>query len=125
MSLRTQRNNTKEAILNGRFVEQILNKNAKSLDEKIKKVTSGFQSAFWNNRNYSVRDNILSYSHLPQHRFADMKTRQTKKGAIRKKHYQIHNRPIYGQANEMVRELTFGFKEALKGQLQQMDGKKL
>ena len=125
MNLRNQRNQTKEAILNGRFVEHVLNKNAKLLDANIKRGMADFQSAFWNQRNFNVSGNILAYTHLKQHRFADMKTRQTKHGRIRKKHYQIHNKPAFGVANEIVRELTFGFTDALKAQLMQFDGQKL
>lgn len=125
MSLRAQRNQTKGAILDGRFVDHVLSKNAKILDANIKKGMVGFQSSFWSQRNFNVSGNILAYTHLKQHRFADMKTRQTKHGRIRKKHYQIHNKPVFGIASEIVRELTFGFTDALKAELMQLDGQKL
>lgn len=127
MNLRNQRNQTKEAILNGRFVEYILNKHAKLIDADIqgKMNAFGFHSPLWKNRYFSVTKNVLSYTHLLQHRFVDMQTRQSKSGKIKKHSHAIHNRIMFGHAGEIVRELTFGFTQALKAQLMQFDKQKL
>ncbi len=127
MSLLTSRNKTKQAILEGRFISHVLEKNARNIDQEIKKRmnAAAFKSPFWRDRNFLTNGNVLSYAHLPQHRFVDMKTRQTKNGIIRKKQHAIHNRVLFGHANNIVRELTFGFTKSIKAQLQQFDGQKL
>ena len=80
-----------------------------------KEITSrGFESPSWGDRSFSVSDSVLSYQHLGRHRFVDIKTRNTKQGKKRKKNHPIHNRIIFGHYNNIVRELKYGFTEAIK-----------
>jgi hypothetical protein len=50
-----------------------------------------------------------------------MKTRQTATGPIKKDHYEIHNKPIYGQLSSLFRELSFGFTESIKAKFSKLD----
>lgn len=61
----------------------------------------------------------LSVSHAKRQRFLDMKTRKLKSGGtVRKKAYTIHNRELYGRLNNIIRQLSFGFTEAVKEKIQ-------
>lgn len=125
MNLREQRNNTHEAILQGRFITHVLQQAGKDMDADIIKRMSEFTSELWQNRDMSVNKNVLSYTHLRQHRFIDMKSRSTLRGKIRKKFYAIHNRPLWGHANEIVKQLTVGFTDGIREQMMQLDNTEL
>ena len=77
MSLQLSRVQTHDAVLEGRFVKMVLEENAKDIDEAIQKKTGSFNSAFWTNRNFSVKGTTLEYAHRKEFRFLDMKTRKT------------------------------------------------
>ena len=117
MSLLDNRSETRQAILKGRFIDSVLKKNGREINADIQKRmdAASFRSSFWSNRNFSTSNGVLTYSHLKQHRFIDMKTRQTANGIIRKKHYAIHNKVLFGHANNVIRELSFGFTQSVKG----------
>lgn len=121
MSLLEERKKTAEAIAKGKFVDHTLTKYSNELNADIQKRMSSFSSAFWNQRNFSVSGNVLTYTTKKVHRFADMKTRQTQNGVIIKKRYQIHNRPIFGHLNDIVRELNIGFTDAVKSQFMSLE----
>ena len=125
MSVLTERQQTAEAIAKGRFVRHVLQQEASNIDTVVKERMQSFSSSFWSNRNLAVSDNKLTYTTLKKHRFIDMKTRQTKNGAIKKKHHQIHNKPIFGHLNNIIRELNIGFTEAVKQQFMSLDNKTL
>ncbi|WP_372744271.1 hypothetical protein [Lutibacter sp.] len=121
MSLLEERQKTSNAILEGRFIAKVLNENAQEIDKAITAKISGFSSSFWSDRNFAVQNTTLVYTTKLQHRFLDMKTRQ-KNGTInRKKNYAIHNKPIFGHLNNIIRELNFGFTEAIKNDLTKLD----
>jgi hypothetical protein len=114
MSLLDERRKTADAIAKGTFVAHVLGEEARELDKDIKGRMNSFSSSFWNQRNLAVQNTTLTYTTLLQHRFADMKTRQTATGVIKKERHKIHNAPIYGRLNNIVRELSFGFTDAIK-----------
>jgi hypothetical protein len=122
MSLRQERNNKAEAILEGKFITYVLEREASDLDQDIKGRLGYFTSSFWQDRSMAVNNNTLTYLHLKQHRYVDMRTRDSLLGKRRKHFYNVHNRPLYGHANEIVKELTIGFTQGVKDQLMQMDG---
>jgi len=121
MSLQLSRKEAHEAVLKGQFVKMVLEENARDIDNAIQQKTAGFNSLFWKDRNFSVKGTTLEYSHRKEFRFLDMKTRKTKSGIINKKHYSIHNKPIFGHLNNIIRELHFGFTEAIKQEISQLD----
>ena len=121
MSLLQQRQKTADAIAEGRFIAHVLNEASNELDADIKQRMSSFTSAFWQQRNFNVNNNKLTYTTKKVHRFQDMKTRQTKNGVIKKKRTEMHNKPIFGHLNNIIRELNFGFTEAVKAQFKQLE----
>ena len=125
MSLRDQRNKTREAILEGRFISHVLSQESKDLDQDIGSKVANFNSSFWADRNFSVHENTMTYVHLKQHRFVDMKVRDSARGRKSKVFHNVHNRLLFGHANEIVKELTVGFTDGVRDQMMQMDGTQL
>jgi len=121
MSLLDERTKTANAIAEGRFIAQVLKDESAEIDTDVNSRMNGFNSSFWSKRNFAVNDNTLTYTTLKKHRFVDMKTRQTESGAIKKKRHEIHNKPIYGHLNNIVRELSFGFTESVKEKFSKLE----
>lgn len=121
MSILTERKKTAQAVAEGRFISHVLKEKSQDLDKDIKQRMSSFTSSFWAKRNFAINDNKLTYTTLLVHRFQDMKTRKTKEGFIKKKRTEMHNRPIYGHLNNIIRELSFGFTEAIKQQFLELE----
>lgn len=122
MSIRDQRNQNREAIYEGRFIKLVLERNAAEMDKQIEKVVSPFRSPFWSFRNFTVNDNVLEYDHAKELRFVNMRTRMTKTGIKRKKAYKTHNQPLFHSANDVVRELTVGYTDAVREEMMKLDG---
>lgn len=120
MALREERNKTREAIIEGRFITHVLTNEGQAMNTDIGKRVAGFSSALWDNRNFKVDDNRLTYTHLKQHRFLDMKNRTSKRGKRRKIQHAVHNKPLYGHANEIIKELTVGLTDAVREQMAQL-----
>lgn len=125
MSLQLNRKQYNEAVIEGRFVQMVLEENAKDLDAAISEKTAGFNSALWKDRNFSVKGTTLEYEHRKEFRFNDMKTRKTKSGVINKEHHSIHNKPIFGHLNNIIRELSYGFSESVKQDIYQLQKQNL
>ena len=128
------RRNTSTGIIEQRFITAKLNQMGKDILSESKREQKGFTSAKWNHVSVNTSDNTLTYEHLPQHRFVDMKTRNagnrtslTKKrlktGKIRKKFYPIHNKVIWSNKRFLVKELSFGFTDAVKKQFSDVEQK--
>ena len=115
MSLLQKRHDNARAIAEGKFIAITLKQEGAEINQAIDAAMSGFRSAFWRDKKMSViGGNTLEYRHKKQHRFNDMKTRESKsKGKIRKKRNIIHNKIIYGHLNNIARELSFGFTDAV------------
>lgn len=111
-------------ILKGRFITRVLKEQAKEINQaQVKYInTHGFNNADWiTDRNFTVEKSALHYVHSLKHRFVDMKTRNTKEGKKRKKAHPIHNRIIWGHYNNIITQLSFGFTEAVKQELRQLE----
>lgn len=121
MSLLQKRGDNREAILEGRFIKTVLERNGQNIDAEIDDTLSSFSSPFWGNRSFSVDENKLIYRHLAPHRFINMKTRATKTGVKRKKSYKTHNQPLYGHANEIVKDLVVGFTDSVRAEMMKLD----
>ena len=118
MDLLSQRSGgNKNSILEQRFIQQVLQESAGEMNDDMLKVmlNKGFtDAALLGNRSFNVNNNILSYTHLKRHRFIDMSTRKTKNTVVKKVSHPIHNRILYGNANNIVRKLSFAFTEKTK-----------
>lgn len=99
------------------FVEKVLKKRAGEIDADINKGMAGFSSDFWKDKNFTTSDVSLVYSHLPVHRFVDMKVRKVGGKRTPKKNHEIHNRIIMGQFAGIQAELTYGLTEQVKEEI--------
>jgi hypothetical protein len=123
MSLIDSRENFSDQILERRFIRKVLQGTSKDIDQAQRKYISGrgFENNDWNSgRSFTVSENELGYTHLKKHRFVDMKSRNTKTGKKRKKSHPIHNRIIWGHYNNVIKELHFGFTNAVKEELRNL-----
>jgi hypothetical protein len=125
MSIRENRNREYEAIIEGRFITHVLQKNSEEIDDDITKRVAEFGSPLWDKRSFGVNANTLTYIHLKQHRFVDMKSRKSLRGKRNKRSHAVHNKPLYGHANEIIRDLTVGLTQAVKDDMMRMDGTEL
>lgn len=118
MDLLAQRSGgNKDSILQERFIQKVLSEEAQDMDTEIMKVmmSRGFtDSSLLTGKNFNVNNGVLAYNHLQRHRFIDMNTRNTKSGKIKKVSHPIHNRILFGFANNIVRRLSFEFTDRTK-----------
>tara|TARA_R100001530_G_scaffold64646_1_gene46384 strand:+ start:60 stop:416 length:357 start_codon:yes stop_codon:yes gene_type:complete len=103
-----------EEILKGRFISRILREEGQNMEQAKLKVVSTFASRNNFAARYTNNDSTLTMTHPMALRFIDMKTRNTKKGKIRKKSHPVHNKIIYGHANNIVRRASFEYTSAMK-----------
>ena len=104
------------------FVQKVLKKRAQEIDADINKGMAGFSSDFWKDKNFTTSDVSLVYSHLPVHRFVDMKVRKVGGKRKPKKNHEIHNRIIMGQFVGIQGELTYGLTEQVKEEIKKEIG---
>jgi len=104
-----------------RFIKEELQKTADDIRKYSGQRMASFRSAFWNNRNFTATDNIMTYSHLAQHRFVDMRTRSKDGTRVKKKSHAIHNKVVMGNYAQLVRRLSFGFTEDVKQRLRSIE----
>jgi len=107
-------------LLEKRYVRQVLQEEGQNIyKEQTKRMgAAGFKSSrLYAKRRINVEENTLNYHHLAEHRFIDMKSRRTLKGTARKANHAIHNRILWGHANNIVRRVAFGFTQDVKAQM--------
>lgn len=119
-NLLENRSDSTDDILKGRFIRQVLARESKEIDTAQQKymTSRGFENENWySGRAFSVTNDQMDLVHLKKHRFVDMKTIMTKTGTHRKRPHQIHNRILWGHYNNIIREMAFGFTQAVKEQM--------
>jgi hypothetical protein len=124
MNLIETRENLSDQILERRFIRRVLQDTSKDIDQAQRSYMSsrGFEAQNWfSGRGFLASENSLQYSHLKKHRFVDMKTRNTPSGKVRKKPHPIHNKIIWGHYNNVIKELHFGFTNAIKEELRNLE----
>ncbi|MBW3519495.1 hypothetical protein [Flavobacterium sp. NKUCC04_CG] len=106
-------------ILKGRFIQRVFSETAVDIEKAQNQLMSerGFSNSDWGDRRFLVSDSALVYQHLGKHRFVDMRTRNTAQGKITKKSHPIHNKIIYGHYGNIVRELGFGYTDAVREEM--------
>ncbi|MBL87228.1 MAG: hypothetical protein CMO82_11280 [Winogradskyella sp.] len=123
MDLLNKRDTTQDNdVLEKRFIGHILKEEAEELDNYQQSLMSsrGFTtSSLYNNRGFQVlEDHKLQYTHPQVLRFIDMKTRSSKSGQTTKKiAHPVHNKPIYGMINNVLRRLQFEYTDKMKKML--------
>ena len=121
MDLLNDRKNDELPIFRA-FVQKVLKKRAQEIDADITKGMAGFSSDFWQDKNFTTSDVSLVYSHLPVHRFVDMKVRKVGGKRKTKKNHEIHNRIIMGQFAGIQGELTYGLTEQVEEEIRKEIG---
>ncbi len=124
MDLLKSRENFSDQIQERRFIRRVLQDTSKDIDRAQRSYISsrGFNNPNWNSgRGFTVTKNEMGYTHLKKHRFVDMKTRNSKNGKKRKKSHPIHNKIIWGHYNNVIKELHFGFTNAIKEELRNIE----
>lgn len=114
MDLLQTRTKTREALAEKAYIQKVLREEAVNIDQAMLEKATNFSADTMANRRFNVKDTTLIYEHEPKHRFIDMSKRNTKSGSIKKKNYAIHNRPIYGVFNNVIKRLHFGYTEETK-----------
>lgn len=108
-----------QEILKGRFISRVFEQQANDMDRSIGKVISdnSFKSTQWGERSFETSSSALTYTHLKRHRFVNMKRINKGSKSINKRSYPIHNQIIFGHYNSIIRQLKYGFTEAVKDEL--------
>lgn len=122
-NLLDKRSDVADEILQNRFIRRVFSETGKDIDKAQTDFMSsrGFEKAEWfSGRSFNATDNSLDIEVLKIHRFVDMKTITSKAGKHRKKAQPVYNRIIWGHYNNVIRELAFGFTEAVKQELRQL-----
>ncbi len=124
MNLLQQREKHKNDILEGKFIRKVTGEIATEIEKAQDSLMAsrGFSDASWQERSFASTDKGLVYTHLGKHRFVDMRTRNTENGKKPKKSHPIHNRIVFAQYNNLIRELSFGFTDAVKQELRELEG---
>ena len=124
MNLLEKRSKSADDILQGKFIRQVFGQTAKDIDQDQTKVMTGrgFHNENWfSGRQFAVTDNSMDMTVLTKHRFVDMKTRDSSKGKHRKKNHPVYNKIVWGHYNNVVREMAYGFTEAVKAELHKLE----
>ncbi|WP_298119288.1 hypothetical protein [Flavobacterium sp.] len=122
MNVLEKRQNRSEEILQGKFIRKVLEETSRDIQKAQNQRMSSFRSEFWNNRQYKVSDGQLVHMHDKRQRFVDMRTRADNKGnKNKKKSYVVHNRIIWGQYNNLTRDLAYGYTDAVKDELRKLE----
>lgn len=111
-------------ILQNRFVSRVFKDSGKEIltvQEKFM-ASRGFEHSEWySGRSFNVSDNALEIEQLKVHRFVDMKTITGPNGKHNKNNHPVYNRIMWGNYNNIIRELKFGFTDAVKAELKTLE----
>lgn len=124
MNLFEKRKDNAELIRQNRFIRNVLETQGESINQAQTEMMTqrGFSTNdFFTSRKFDVTDNKLSITVLKKHRFVDMKTRQTRAGKIQKKNHPIYNRIIYGHLSNIVREISYGYTDAVIAEMKKLE----
>lgn len=111
-----------DSALEKRFIAKVLKEESKEIIEAQDKIFSRFNNSDWKSgRSFEVHGTTLEETHLPKHRFVDMKTLETRAGKIKKRNYPVHNKIMYGHANDIVRGISYGFTEQVKADMKELE----
>lgn len=124
MNLLSKRKENYDDILKGRFIKKVLTEQGKEIldAQAIEMRDRGFDTMeFYSKRRFVANTDELTITNLTVHRFVDMKTRKTKDGVIRKKSHPIYNRIIYGHLNNIIRQISFGYSDAVIEEMKKLE----
>jgi len=111
-------------VLEGRFIKRVMSEESQDINlAQIKYMDShGFSNQDWRTgRSFVASETALEYSQLLKVRFVDMKSISAGMAKHKKKSHPIHNRIVYGHYNNIIREMKYGFTDAVKEELRQLE----
>jgi hypothetical protein len=119
---------TVDEIMEGRFIKRVLQDTSKDIDQvQVKYMTThGFENPDWYSaRSFNATESALEFAQKIKGRFVDMKKimkgRGENKKQQRKKNHPIYNKVMYGHYNNVVRELKFGYTDAIKEEMRKLE----
>lgn len=106
-------------VLKSRFISRVMADAGAEMERDINKVISSnaFSDPKWSKRNIATSDTGLVYSHLSSHRFVNMKRNTINGKSVKRVAYPIHNQIVMSHYNNIIRELKYGFTDAVKEEL--------
>lgn len=125
MNILDKRKENHRKILEGRFIRKVLFEQSEEIleQQEWRMLKSNFRTRdFYNHRTFDVKDSSTELKFLMTHRFVDISTRRTKTGEVRpKKSHPIYNRIIFGHLSNIVREISFGFTDAVIEEMKKLE----
>jgi len=113
-------------VLKKRFIKRVLTQEGNSIlsEQKKRMQEYSFQNPNFSRTNLNVSDFVATFTFAKLHRLVNIKTRKTRQGVIAKKAYPIYNQLVFGHLNNIIKEISFGFTDAViheMKKLEQMD----
>ena len=125
MDIRQKIRENHDDVLKGRFIKRVMSEEGPEILQAQSQMMRQrkFQSPqFYNRRQLNPSEEGLEISFMVAHRFADMKTMTSSKGKrYKRKAYAIYNRIIFGHLNNIVRNLSFGFTDAVIQEMKSLE----
>ncbi|MFP9100915.1 hypothetical protein ACLI09_17855 [Flavobacterium sp. RHBU_24] len=117
---------TLDDVLEGRFVHRVLSSASADINlAQVKYMDSHGMGAsdLKSSRSFAASESALEYAQKLKHRFVDMKNTSRCKKRVRKKKnfHPIYNKIAYGHYNNIVRELKFGYTDAVKEEMRKLE----
>lgn len=119
---------TLDEIMQGRFIKRVLTDASKDIDLAQVKYMTGhdFKDPDWySSRSFTATESALEFAQKIKGRFVDMKKIMKGRGKNKtkkpKKNHPIYNRIIFGHYNNIVRELKYGYTDAVKEEMKKLE----
>lgn len=115
-----------KGILERKFVRQVLAEEGanlvqahrKAIQSNLERHTGDTFSAVRHRVEHTgTAQGVLTVKHLKRQRFLDMKSLSRDGKPIKTRSYKVHNSIIFGHLNNVIRQLSFGFTEAVREKL--------
>lgn len=114
---------TLDKVLQGRFIKQVFQEEGRELMQSIDKVmrSRSFSNPSFYNRSITATEDSLIYDHALLNRFVDMRHNSINGNRVKRKAHPVHNRLLYGHANDIIYRLMYGFTEAVREDMARLD----
>lgn len=99
------------------FISRILREEAENIEQAKRREVAKFTRNHRFISRYNITGGNMEMTHPKPLRFIDMKTRMVGNEKKRKKRHPVHNKIIWGHANNVVRRISFEFTSEMKEML--------
>lgn len=123
MNLIELRRDNADHILRKKFIKRTLTTEGQSIlkAQKDRMNEANFTNPNFNKTKLDVSDFQATFTFVKLHRFVDMKSRKTKRGIIKKQAYPIYNKIIFGHLNNIIKEISFGYTDAVIEEMKKLE----